>query len=383
MAKLQFIGYQIQTAAEGDTKRRDYPGLTDPRRDIEARCKIMVDAIEAAAASSAYRHVARKIFVAPEFYFRGGRDGAYEIEQVSYVNEVLDGYLSATKYARWIFVLGTALGRMPSDGSGRREIINVALVRKGGVKVTSTGTDANDSLLVYKEYVSAIDFLGPFFGRGNKWFDHATRAGTASLGGAYKRIAGTSGSRSSGNIVAKGRPNLHGQHRTYKPSGKFRFEVNKKAIEGKITPEERDRWLATVDYTTSETSQSGLGGGTNFTMDGMQFVLEICLDHAEERAKNTIPANDVDLHVITSCGMTPSYQWVRTGGYQFAVDGIDDDEDLVWLARKTGSGQVDIDPADTIDMADSGRWRKFSGSGQHLFQGGRGTVLVFPPQNFI
>jgi hypothetical protein len=50
-------------------KRLAYPGLADQKRDIEARCKILMDAIEVANASTKIDRVAKKICAAPEFFF--------------------------------------------------------------------------------------------------------------------------------------------------------------------------------------------------------------------------------------------------------------------------------------------------------------------------
>ena len=104
--KIQFIGYQITTSQLGskDNPRENtkYTGSTDQLLDIDARCKIMMDAIEAAYRSEHIDRQAQKIFVAPELFFRGGQGGAYNIENIGYINTRMDTWLADKKYEKWI-----------------------------------------------------------------------------------------------------------------------------------------------------------------------------------------------------------------------------------------------------------------------------------------
>lgn len=395
MPDIQFIAYQLQTAAEGNTNRQRYPGLTNQKKDIEFRCKIMADAIDEASDHQRIVHSATKLFVAPEFFFRGGTGGVYNIENVSYINETMDKYLALPKYKKWIFVLGTALAVMPSikshtataepSGGSNPEIVNIALVRKGGVKISvkygvndKNKLRPDDSLIVYKEYVSAIDFLGQHFGDTNAFYGNPGTAGKANVSGSEKTLRPTSGARPTNLVTNLDVPNIHGQKRVWQPSVKLRAFILSKYNKGKITDKERDRLFnMLVPYTISEESKTGLGGGTNFKMGGFSFVLEICLDHLQRRALSSVNQL-VDIHVVSSCGMSPKYALVKVGGYHFLVDGIAHDAGCVSLLKRTSSGFDSINSLASIPMHNSSRWKRHLGSGTNLFQAGRGTIYIFP-----
>jgi len=162
----------------------------------------MADAVEAADKSSRIDSMATKIFVAPEFFFRGGTAGVYDAENVSLVNETMDRYVADPKYTKWIFVLGTTLAVMPGGGNNA-EIMNIAIVRKGGKKIVKSNREvqktdhltADDTLMVYKEYVSAIDFLGTYFGDSNHFHGDPATAGKANIMGQQKILQPASGAR--------------------------------------------------------------------------------------------------------------------------------------------------------------------------------------------
>ncbi len=137
------------------------------------------------------------------------------------------------------------------------EILNVALVRKG-----SMGTQGATGLreaVVYKEYVSPIDFLGPNYGK-HAEFHKADASG---------RVV---------EVAQKQRPVMA-------PTG----SVDVKGGLGgssSITGEQRawfDKNNTRHDYTISEINRSGMGGGSVFTIDEITYGLEVCLDHAKNR----------------------------------------------------------------------------------------------------
>lgn len=384
MAKVQFIGYQIQTAAKGNVAelraRQKYPGLADQKNDIDARCRVLADAIECAAKNFHLDREALKVFVAPEFFFRGGTGGVYDIENVSLIAEKMDNWLSMDAYKKWIFVLGSALAVMP--GGPPREILNAALVRRGGIKVTGKNVNvgAGDSVVVYKEYISAVDFLGQYFGDKNAFLETQATAGLANIQGSEQRLIPVSGSRPKDAATVLSNPdapNIHGANRTF-PSAKFTARVLELLMKGKITAADRDRLLTPRSYTTSEKSASGLGGGINFTMAGLNFILEVCLDHAQGRAYHSLDASTIDIHLVSSCGMAYCYQHVKAGGYFFLVDGAIHHRSRIDL-RKSDGGRI-YQIVSAIDMTNSSNWKNFLGPATNLFQEGRGTVYIYPKQ---
>lgn len=391
MGSLQFIGYQLQTAVARPTNRRLYPGLRLQKDDIEVRCQVMADAIFAAASHRRVDPTAQKVFVAPEFFFRGGQNGAYEIENISYINERMDYYLGGKSFQNWIFVLGTALAAMPREaGSNVTETLNISIVRKGGVQVSgkSSTLKSSDTLLVYKEYVSAIDFCGRFFGDTTNFYS-GRNPGLVSLQGQEKFLASTSGSRQRvlerpafvrppnrlgdrEHVPASG-ANLPEHQYTWRPSPQLRQFLTNKFYSRQITYQELERLLRPKQYTTSEYSRTGLGGGTNFSMSGWRFSLEICLDHLQKRAASAIPP---DIHLVSSCGMDPKYTVAKRNGFFFLVDGISHSSNKVTLFWNGHRGQY-LKPIDSIPMTNSRFWKFRPDNAMLLFESGRGTVHIF------
>lgn len=158
------------------------------------------------------------------------------------------------------------------------EIFNVALVRRGG----NNGNAPDGSLLVYKEYISAIDFL-----RLNKdratWDDPTKRL--AEIEGHAALLKPTLGSRDKGASTAA--KNL----REYNPT------------------------------------QKGLGGGSIFVCGGVRFALETCLDHLKGRVKQSVDADrdsKVQVQLIPSAGASIKDEHIVTvrSGLIFNVDAL-------------------------------------------------------------
>jgi len=167
--------------------------------------------------------------------------------------------------------------------AGTAEILNTALVRKGGT-VTPVRADggAQKELLVYKESLSSVDFAGMDYGRGA--FDSADRRAISLYGDPARRVTATVGATGSMG-TSKNEPG------TLTPSG----------------------------VRITETNRSGLGGGSIFTMDGITFGLEVCLDHSMQklvgyfkglpkRNPPVLPAAVagepmIEVQLIPSCGM--------------------------------------------------------------------------------
>lgn len=165
---------------------------------------------------------------------------------------------------------------------GEAEIINIALVRKGGA-ATPVRTDggAQKELLVYKESISSVDFLGMDYGPG--LFARADRRVVKLYGDPARRVRATVGTPG---------------------------DMRRKDAYGAGTNRKE------------ETNLSGWGGGSIFTMDGITFGLEVCLDHLEEKLVNyfatTAKPGDpqIQVQLIPSCGMSikpPSRKCVPDG----------------------------------------------------------------------
>ena len=278
--KAQFISYQLNTFTSYiNGSNWSYLGNSDSDSDINYRVGVMIKCIEEAKKSSKIDtdSTTLKIFMAPEFYFRGNA-GAYPIEKISTILEKLRAHTKSSDYRDWLFVFGTAIGWMEVPGKpNTKEIVNAALVQKGGVANAHNDT----CKIVMKEYISHIDFARTFNGN---WSNPSDRVGVVD-GNPLTKLAPTSGSR-----------DLNVQ-----PSS----AINK----------------------TNERSASGYGGGCLFSIDGVEFALEICLDHYKERVKtyaDTTQGLQVpQIHLITSAGAEIVEDGVFTvpNGLMFNVDG--------------------------------------------------------------
>jgi hypothetical protein len=122
------------------------------------------------------------------------------------------------------------------------EVFNVALVQKGG-----PGTDVGGlrESIVYKEDISAIDYLSVMYGKHDEFHKSSGDNRKIEIHGQERRALPTSGARD----VLGGNPNAP------KPGE------------------------------NSERTEHGLGGGSIFELDGITFGLEICRDHLQGKLK--------------------------------------------------------------------------------------------------
>ena len=384
---LQFIGWHATPTGQNRPGGAisTYRGHVDDRHDMLARVALLKQAMQDAQAHGqiAGAH-ALKLFMVPEFYFRGW-NGGYPIEVIEEILPKLFEEAQQLQYADWLFVYGTAIGFHKHDTGGAvsayeliishytpedavlftppsarlvrnpahltsaasvckriaggrappaawvlrevgaanqaqvwnatrisddeyelqlllgstalalgpaqlvepeaTEIFNVTLVQRGG----PAPGGARDRL-IFKEWISSIDFLGAH---------HPRAAGDFGGGGAATHKA-----------------DVHGtEHRLLIP-----------------TEGSRDMLTTSTNLPAaggiSEENKSGVGGGGLFQMGGVNIGVEICLDHLSARlmkyAPHATPGDSVpQVLLIPSWGMNialgPSY--VVPNGLLFNVDG--------------------------------------------------------------
>lgn len=272
-SKVQFLGYQIHTgpARPGKGQKDYYVGLDDPVDDIAARIALMKEAVEAVYPNASTDSGTLKIFMAPEFYFRG-KKGSYEMSLLAGSGTDLDptsllGGLSAlasdAKYKDWLFVFGTAMFNSVSRDN-RYEAYNIAICLKGGF--TNETERLASTIVCMKEFKSGIDFLTiPATGIDINNVDYLMPVGAPSYDG----------------------------------------EINTPGTPGK----------------------DGYSGGSIFQLDGITFGVEVCLDHARQRLRRAWPGEEqyvVQLQLIPSGGMTIYPPAIATckNGWVFNVDGL-------------------------------------------------------------
>jgi hypothetical protein len=284
--------------------------------DMETKCRNLWNAIVAAhgAVSNlpiathplAERERTLKIFMAPEFYFRG-RNGAYSPDIVSSIIPRMRALGTANgTYKDWLFVFGTAVAaietqvtycptcgynnstirydrdplnpaktiakcslnpaHVPTTGNWGAEVQNVALIQHGG-----------DTHLVAKEYVSGIDYRNA-----PKILPTDPDRPTVRMpGGNYLDVSSPQGSRDA-------------YHRR-----------------GPAAPIKTDERM----------------GGCIFSIDGITIGLEVCLDHAlgtvaAPYGRASAYAGTIQILLIPSYGMSiGTGMHCKPGGIAFNVDG--------------------------------------------------------------
>eukprot|EP01047_Picozoa_sp_COSAG01_P050307 COSAG01_NODE_5071_length_4507_cov_1.789927_6_plen_228_part_00 len=126
--RLQYIGFPIETGYNGylsqnmlfygeDNGVGSYVGLEDIQADIDARVDIMGKAINASASNSSVdvRKDTLKVFLAPEFFFRGPK-GAYHAEAppLMHIGQKLANLVRHPRFEDWVFVFGSIIVRTQS-----------------------------------------------------------------------------------------------------------------------------------------------------------------------------------------------------------------------------------------------------------------------------
>jgi hypothetical protein len=281
-----------------DYFRHSKTDVTDMRR----KCEDMFAAIDHALnfmpnhpklKASANDTNTLKIFMAPEFYFRG-EHGAYPLEIVQQIIPTMQMLGASTRgtnghqYADWLFIFGTAVAAFLND-DGTAEVQNVALVQKG-----------EEVAIVQKEYVSPIDYK-----------DDKVRVGLTTLPRAGYPLDQEKTVYKTGNVV----PSRGSTDSRLPPSTDPNYKI--------VT--QNDERLS----------------GVRLTIDGIRIALEVCLDHDKKRAAPLAASTQILL--IPSYGMDITHHNCLPGGVIFNVDGRQKGSSLVYVngsAANQGPQQV-------------------------------------------
>jgi hypothetical protein len=223
--------------------------------DIAERLQFTYNAIEKAHTLAVKHPTTLKVFMAPEFLYRG-KGGAYIHDLINGWTKQppgefnlsgfdgfpgLFGYLKSfvaqNRFSDWLFVFGTAIsasfpaikknGGWLLDSTKMGEIYNTALIQRGGELNT------NDAYATRKRYISGIDFIKSQY--------------------KAKGFAG----------------DLYDPNRTVDPADRLNLEPNESDREGSAT------------FTIN-----GINDGAG---QPIMFGLEVCLDHAISTPRNPQP----------------------------------------------------------------------------------------------
>lgn len=291
---IQFLAYELYTGPQRDNSgKRSYRGLADDGADIKARCAVMERAMARALKLSGPADPSTlKVFMAPEFFFRGV-NGAYPLSAVmgtgAYVEGasvdligILQGLARNPDYADWIFVFGTILATPdPEQGAPvapLRDVYNFALVQTGGIPDPEHDIAADvGARIVMKKFKSHIDFIKQKDGPPN-----APLTGPVLYDEAVRHLT------------------------PYDPGWSL-----------------TDLELASV--VGGEQQLSDEDGGAIFVCQGVTFGMEICLDHNRARLwQAQLPGQRmVQVQLVPSGGSyIDDANKVSPGGMVFACDGL-------------------------------------------------------------
>jgi hypothetical protein len=281
------LGYKVKTAGP------EYSGDIDDYQDMVQRCNDLKAAVQAAyrLADDMGKYNSNndmlKIFMAPEFFFRG-RNGAYDHAIVPGLLELMKEEIDKPIYNDWLFVLGTVIAATSVELCGEkgcraplktevdkatkkkqrkctRDSKHTTIEKVAQVDNIALVCKQRETHLVAKEQISNVDFVAK---KGLK------------------------------DVVTVGGEQLE----------RYR----------------RDDWAADPKKTAFKDERMG---GTIFTIDGVTFGLEVCLDH-DCRIDNTSGqggrlqhAANIQIQLIPSAGMSIKAFRTVPGGITFNVDG--------------------------------------------------------------
>jgi hypothetical protein len=278
-------GYKEVVCVAYETKIDPKKGDPDDATDLDARWTQMQAAILAAYRTyDTYRKTSAitdeedkerlKIFMAPEFYFRG-KSGAYDMAKHFFdFLDKIPKYTGFTNVADWLFVLGTFVcswageeevadtswsagfglfGTKKKTGRATGTLENYALVQKGGFN----GRDGIHDIQVGKEFPSHVDFEKT--GTDSEWY---TKEREAKVLGSMRLAE--------------------------KPPG------------GRKDPRSANPNPLTAAGEAPQDEATAFGG--IFTMDQIIFGLEVCRDHLLGRLAHAKDKAGVKVQLIPSWG---------------------------------------------------------------------------------
>ncbi|GAX22663.1 hypothetical protein FisN_17Lh158 [Fistulifera solaris] len=312
-AKVQGIGFQIYTGGapafldrnntgpqnpecigldsygefydENGLQYQCYLGLEDPIDDVRVRIQLMKDAIEKAYDVADHNPSILKVFIAPEFYWRG-IDGAYIMEDeedythcgpICDLMLAMEEFVADPKYQDWLFLMGTVIASqvLPEEDPYNYLFYNFALLYKGydPAKQDHTGK----RYLVPKRIVSGQDFLLPRRFMSNQ---------SAIL-----------------ELLAEDLPET--DNTLFIPFGQNKYDVDAWDLY-KVDLHDRGYHLIYNNW---------------FLIDGISMTCEICFDHDQRRAKNTYMADMVSGRstLIPSYSDENGFAYVNIPEYQAQI----------------------------------------------------------------
>jgi hypothetical protein len=345
--KVVCLGYSIKTGtlrayvsgrADWQHTANGYIGDADPDIDLQNRCAQMKEAIQKAHVlyntEMLSKHVVTddaktlKIFMAPEFFFRG-HGGAFTMDYLMGVQPKTDGTPGKTNildemrketgkpaYKDWLFVLGTFVAGTERNSAACQDCLKW---------LEKPNPSTRDSVLACPGCQSKLRCKfcpGPLIvkttGAGPHWFvcknclkqsqfmEYCTGVDIDNYAMVQK------GGYSSGDGIHD-----YSVLKAYVSGFDFDYvdgDASKIKVFGRQEKFSEPR--------NNPGSASERKGGSVFTMDGIHYGLEVCLDHLAGRLANDGDRGAIQIQLVPSAGASITPTSV-VGGIVFNVDGAD------------------------------------------------------------
>jgi hypothetical protein len=356
--RVQFVAFSVKPGTKPVMGGTAYLGDSDHDTDIETRCDVMKEAIQLAWPDASADERVLKLFMAPEFYFRGQK-GGYPVEKISRIPALMRQETDKFEYVDWLFVFGTAIGYLQHEevddtgtatGNALEHRASIEEVDDTGVtsrlRVKSTvaarippGNVAPAARWKIKgagkeDEITSSTLHGP----GEYWLTLANKKGFAM--GAAALVEPKTTEVFNVALLQKGWPvprlgdglkqaavykekvswiDFIGPHFGQAPfnnadgSGRL-IEIHDETNRTVLPTEGAVELLGARPNPqgggVSEINKTGLGGGSVLTVDGITFGLEVCLDHGVSRLANYYGGKaspgepKVQIQLIPSWGMS-------------------------------------------------------------------------------
>lgn len=335
--------------------KKNYAGLSNLQDDIQARIALIKRALEIAFSKASTDKSVLKVFMVPEFFFRGS-EGAYLVDNVELIASKLSTLVEDSQWQDWLFVFGTILGFCEQYNSTDKIVFNYSLIQKGGLKVfkknlpnLQSRLGSNEKVLrenektlegINKQLTKAIEEKNnkkikisrkTSLEQEIKQINHSIK----NLEREIKRYKKLVSSDKEQIKLIDNRFSLIVQKEFKSPIDFIqKNELNSNSINklnhddvvhddislAEAKPRSEDKKVPYDPFSVFQYNNICFNG----TPKPIVFGLEVCLDHAKGRLKNS-QHSAIDIHLITSCGMTIYENSIasKSGGYVFLCDGGD------------------------------------------------------------
>lgn len=339
--KIQFIGMCI-CATPGDLEQIEemsdngvYLGVDDVQKDLNDRIQLVINSIKSASNQAEKASDVLKVFVVPEFFFRGNR-GAYRTGKNSYAFFVenfkkLIDFIALEPYDSWLFVLGSLLTTKHSinkDAEPTKSLYHTgdALLNVYHRLYPQDSTQVGTPHVSLHDMLKAVDEDLPVHGDLSSATDLAFQDVLKRTLNNCDAEAGIIVDNSC--FIVAGGINKTIFRVLKKHKSKEDFVLNstyKEKDTGYLQSITKYTVIDEASELKPKTSEGNIDPHAILYYGGIHFGIDICLDHSRQRLLNHLKKHEeqyVDVQIVTSCGMEirPNAVTAKKGCWVFNCD---------------------------------------------------------------